>query len=314
MRITSEVLVTRTLDRLQTRLQAYERSQSQLATGRKILAPSDDPGGARRAMSLRASMSSRHQELRNIDDATGWLNNADTQLQSAMERTRRARDLTVEGATIKDPGARQALATELRAIADELVGIANTQHNGRPLFGGFSAGAAVTEVDGELVFDPPPGQADRVLRRVSDTEQVRVNVTAAEWLGAIDGPAADPADPVDPDAPVVDANLVALLRRLADDIAAGDQAAASTGLAAIDQASDRIGATLAEIGSAANRVESARQRAETASLTLRTELSNVEDIDVAQGVMEMQIQEIGYQATLQALSRALPPSLASFLG
>ena len=297
MRITSEVMVTRSLDRLQTRLAAYERSQSELATGKTILQPSDDPGGARRGMSLRAALRAREQELRNANDAMGWLNNADSQLQTGLDRVRRARDLAGDGATLKDPGSQQAIATELRAIADELVGVANTRHLGRPLFGGFSAGDALDTSTDPFTFDPPAGQADEVLRRVSDTEQVRVNVTAAEWMGA-DGP---------------DGDVVTFLRQLADKIEAGDQLGASTDIAGLDRAADRMATSLADIGSATNRVESAKSRAEDAKLNLRTELSNVEDVDVAAGLMELQVQEIGYQATLQALSKALPPSLAAFL-
>ena len=297
MRITSEVMVTRSLDRLQTRLEAYERSQSELATGKTILQPSDDPGGARRGMSLRAALRSREQELRNANDAMGWLNNADSQLQTGLDRVRRARDLAVDGSTLKDPGSQQAIATELRAIADELVGVANTKHLGRPLFGGFSAGDALDDSTTPPTFDPIAGQADEVLRRVSDTEQVRVNVTAAEWMGA--------------DSP--DGDVVSFLRALADKIEAGDQLGASADIAGLDRAADRMAASLADIGSATNRVESAQARAEDAKLNLRTELSNVEDVDVAAGLMELQVQEIGYQATLQALSKALPPSLAAFL-
>lgn len=306
MRITNQTMVTRSLDRLQTRLEAYERGQSELATGKRILQPSDDPGGARRAMTIRAGMRAREQELRNVNDAHGWLNQADSQLQTALERVRRARDLTVDGATVNDPAAQRTIATEIREIADELVGVANTQHQGRPLFGGYHDGVAIEQ---DLTADPPAlafnpdDDADRILRRVSDTEQVRINVTAAEWLGH-DQAAADAGTPSD---------LVTQLRQLADDIEAGDQEAASVGLATIDAGADRIATNLANIGAATNRVDSAQRRADDALLTMRTELSNVEDVDVAAGLMEMQVQEIGYQTTLQALGRALPPSLVSFL-
>ena len=301
MRITSQTMVTRSLDRLQSRLQAYERSQSELATGRKILRPSDDPGGARRAMSLRASMESRQQELRNASDAEGWLNNTDGQLQSGLSRLQRIRDLTVNAASPQDAGQRVAIASEVRAIAEELVGIANTRHMGRPLFGGFSADDAVSVQAGPPLvvgFDPPAGQADEVKRRISDTEQARVNVTAAEWLGATG---------------VEGEDLISFLHGLAEDIEAGDQEAVSGRLEGLDRARSTMSASLADIGAAGNRVASAKARAEDSLLTMRTELSNVQDVDVAQGMMELQIQEIGYQATLHALSQALPPSLVSFL-
>jgi flagellar hook-associated protein 3 FlgL len=48
-------------------------------------------------------------------------------------------------------------------------------------------------------------------------------------------------------------------------------------------------------------------------ITLKGELSKVEDIDMAAAIMELQTQEVAYQATLGALSRVLQPSLVDFL-
>src|SRR5690554_3724347 len=98
MRITSEAMVLRSVDRLQSRLSLYERAQTELASGRRILRPSDDPAGARRAMSINSSLQAREQELANIDDARGWLDMADSQLQSVTTRLARARELVTNGA------------------------------------------------------------------------------------------------------------------------------------------------------------------------------------------------------------------------
>jgi flagellar hook-associated protein 3 FlgL len=300
VRITSEVMVTRSLDRLHHRLRAYERSQSELATGRTILRPSDDPSGARRALSLRAAMRAREQEVRNATDARSWLDRADSELQSAMTRLARVRELAVAGSSSQAPGANHAIATEIRHIAEELTGIANSRHNGRPLFGGFAAGDALVVDHGPPVattFVPPSGQPEQVQRRVSDTEHVRVNVTAAEWLGA-HGP---------------DGDLISFLYALAADLEAGDTQAVSGRLPGLARASATIAGSLADLGAATNRVDSAQARAMDTLLTLRTELSNVEDVDIAAGIMELQVQQVAYEATLQALAKALPPSLVAFL-
>lgn len=293
MRITSEVMVTRSLDRLQGRLQAYERSQSELATGRRILSPSDDPAGSRRALSLNAALRTREQELANVDDARGWLNAADSQLQSVLNRLARARELTTRGASDSTPAERQAMALEIREIREEIVGIANTDHQGRPLFGGYSAGPAVEGAPGAWRFN---GGGDEVTRRVSDTELVRVNVTAEEWLGTAGA-----------------GDMLSVLAGIEQELATGDQAALSGRIGDLTAAADRVGGSLATIGAATNRVDSARDRAQAATLTLRTELSNVQDVDIAQGIMELQTQQVAYEATLQALAKALPPSLVSFL-
>ena len=297
MRITSETMVMRSLDRLHGRLEGYERAQSELATGRRILQPSDDPAGARRSLSLRASIRSREQHERNATDAAGWLATADSQLQTVSSRLQRIQELATRGANEIGAQERHALAAEVRQITAEIEGIANTEHVGRPLFGGFRDGDAVTKVAG--VWTASHDAGDEVLRRVSDSEQVRVNITAAEWLG-IDG---DPATE----------DTLTFLERLAHRVEVGTPQEVSSELAGLREASVRVTDGLSQLGAAMNRVDSARSRATESMLTLRTELSNVEDVDIAEGVMELQVQQVAYEATLQALGKALPPSLVAFL-
>ncbi|MEX2504214.1 MAG: hypothetical protein WD378_05145, partial [Egicoccus sp.] len=178
MRITSEAMVSRSLDRLHSRLTQYERAQTELATGRRILQPSDDPAGTRRAMSLRSSLHARERELQNVDDARGWLDTTDAQLQAVTTRLSRVRELVTQGASGQSDEALKALAIEVRQITEEVAGIANASHLERPLFGGFGAGEQVVERDGVWQFtsDRQNGTPDQVMRRVSDSEQVRINV------------------------------------------------------------------------------------------------------------------------------------------
>lgn len=295
MRITSEVMVTRSLERLRTRLSSYERSQTELAVGKRILVASDDPAGARRAASLRSSMQAREQELRNASDATGWLDTADSQLQAVLSRLGRVNELALRGASESTEAERRALALEVREITGEIIGIANTTHLGRPLFGGFGAGPAVSQApDGTWQAD---GTGDRVTRRVSDSEQVRVNVTAGEWLGF--------GSP--------DGDLITRLQRLTADLETGTSADVAGHLGGLERSREHVTDALGAIGAATNRVQSATARSNDLLLTLRAELSEVEDVDIAHGIMELQVQQVAYEATLQALGKALPPSLVAFL-
>lgn len=312
MRITSEAMVLRSVDRLQGRLGLYERAQTELASGRRILRPSDDPAGARRAMSLNSSLQAREQELANIDDARGWLDMADSQLQSVTTRLSRARELVTNGANSQSLESRQALAAEIRQITEEIAGIANAQHMERPLFGGFGSGEQVTKVAGEWRYpaDRTGGAPDQIMRRVSDSEQVRINVTAAEWLGTTDLDATE-ADGV---TPLKGPALLNLLEQIAADLDSGAPSGdISAHIGSIVSATKLVTDSLSQVGAATNRVESARARTMDLQLTLKTELSQVQDLDLAQGMMEMQVQQVAYEATLQALGKALPPSLVAFL-
>jgi hypothetical protein len=44
-----------------------------------------------------------------------------------------------------------------------------------------------------------------------------------------------------------------------------------------------------------------------------TGLAGVEDVDMAEAIMSLQVEEIAYRAMLQTMTRTLPPSLVSFL-
>ena len=312
MRITSEAMVMRSLDRLHSRLSQYENAQTELATGRRMQAPSDDPAGSRRVMSLRSSLQARERELANVDDARGWLDTADTQLQSVTTRLARIRDLATRGASHQDDNVRQALAEEVKQITEEVAGIANSTHLDRPLFGGYGSGNQVARNEVTGVWEFPDarqgGDPDKITRRVSDSEQVRINVTAAEWLGTEEaGTDADGNTIYEP-------RLLNQLDQLAKDLETNaDPATLTAHIGKISDAATLVTDNLSKIGAATNRVESARSRAVDLQITLRTELSSVEDIDLAQGMMEMQVQQVAYEATLQAIGKALPPSLVAFL-
>lgn len=294
MRITQGMLVDSQVARLQTRLERFERAQSQLGTGKSILKPSDDPSAANRGLVLRANLRAREQEARNGADARSWLDLADSKLQGATERLHRARDLTVAGASNQDPVSQRAMATEIATIREELVGIANARHAGRPLFTGFAEGAAVEKDAAGWQYR---GDGGEITRRVSEHDVVRVNVTAAEVFG-LDGAGGD---------------LFSLLDRIEDALRTGRQDVLTSELAALDVATERIGDQLSRIGAATNRVEAVLDRNRDEQLTVRGELAATEDVDVSSAVMELQTQEVAYQATLAALSRVLQPSLVDFL-
>lgn len=61
------------------------------------------------------------------------------------------------------------------------------------------------------------------------------------------------------------------------------------------------------------RTEAARNPSQRTTHSIRVERTEVGDADVAAAIMDLQVQEVAYQATLQAMARALPPSLAAFL-
>lgn len=298
VRVTQEGMVQNALLRVQERLGAMDRAGRQLSSGKSLELASQDVSGMNRALSLRSRIRAREQEARNGADGLTWLNIADSKLQTANERLRRVRELTVRAGSSIDATAREAIAREIETIRDDLVAVANTNVDGRPLFGGTSNATAV-------VTGPPwtyNGDTQPIQRRIGDAELVTINANGQELFGF------DPTIPPDPST-----NLFAKLDTLVTDIRAGNSVAVSATLADLDAAMQRTNKGLATIGAATNRIDTAMVRNQDEQMALKGELAKVEDVDLAEAIMNLQTQEVAYQATLGALSRVLQPSLMDFL-
>ena len=76
---------------------------------------------------------------------------------------------------------------------------------------------------------------------------------------------------------------------------------------------DRIQAQISDIGARYNRLEAASQAAADAELALKGSLSEVENTDLPKALVELQLQEVAYQAALASTARVVQPSLMDFL-
>lgn len=293
MRISSQLQIKAALDRLAGRQVGLEQARSQVASGRRINKPSDDITGTSRAMALKSGLRTREQEVRNADDGLLWINMADSKLQAVSDRLHRVRELAVAGATTTSALEGQAAADELAGIRAELVELANAKSRGRSLFAGHIAGDAVAKVGGVWTYT---GDSGEVNRRVAESELVAINVTADDVFGFNSG-----------------TDIFTVLDSLEAAFVAGDTVGADAGLAAIDGALDNVLSGLARLGAAANHLESAETRRNADVVTITSQLSQIEDIDLAEAIMELQLQEVGYQAALQSYQSQFQPSLVDFL-
>jgi flagellar hook-associated protein 3 FlgL len=116
------------------------RIQQQVASGRRILTPSDDPVGAARALVVSQAVDVVAQFATNQDNAKSALGIEDTQLMNASTLLGQIRDQAVKSLNgTLSASDRQSVATQLRASFDQLLGIANsTDGTGQYLFSGYS--------------------------------------------------------------------------------------------------------------------------------------------------------------------------------
>jgi len=109
----------------------------ELASGRKINSPSDDPVGSA-VLVQNHDLSARDDSfLKSAGNVTGVLQSADSALGSAVSALQRAISLGVEGGTgtLSDSD-RTALAGEVTGIRDQILSLANLSYDGRYVFAG----------------------------------------------------------------------------------------------------------------------------------------------------------------------------------
>jgi flagellin-like hook-associated protein FlgL len=292
MRITQRAVALTSLQGLNGNLDAVARLQQQLTSGRLINAPSDSPTGTNRAMQTRSEIAGVEQEARNISDGRAWLDQTDSTLQNMLNATRKVRDLTVQGLSTgsNSDASRAALATETASLREGLLTLANTNIQGRPLFGGVTPGIKAYDATGAYVgLAGPP-----VTRRISDTETIRVDLTGPEAFG----PAGN--------------DLFAVVNRIATDLVA-DPAALEGHLADLDVAMQGMYAAVADVGARAKRIEGVGLINSDRALTLESQLAETENIDLPNTIMRLQMQKVGYEAALAATAKAISPTLLDYL-
>jgi flagellar hook-associated protein 3 FlgL len=290
-RVTETSMTTRALGDLQRSLGRGQRLQSQISSGKQLSRPSDSPTGTVTSLQLRGEVRATQQYSRNADDGLGWLGTIQDKLGDASSQVLRVRDLTLQAMnTANTDQSREALAVEIDNIKATLIGSANTKYMDRPVFGGTTAGSVAYDGTGNY-----KGDAGQTTRTVGPNAKVRIETTGPEAFGT--GPT----------------QLFQVLTDISAAVRANSSTALDSGLNNLDSAHDLLKSTLSDVGARYNRVTQMKQSAQDHLLSVSSQLSDVEDVDLPKAIMELQIQQTSYQAALAATAKVIQPSLIDFL-
>jgi len=146
-RITQGMLYSRALSDVQSGLYRYSRLQQEVATGRRVNVPSDDPAAALRILPLRSDQRNLQQLEDNVSLARETLNIAAASLEDASSAMARVRELVTQASngTISE-GDRASIAAEVDQLLGQMAGIANSRRGDRYLFGGTENSAPPFEL------------------------------------------------------------------------------------------------------------------------------------------------------------------------
>ncbi len=138
MRISTTQFQQQSIDAMQNATSVLQHTQGQLATGKQMLTPSDNPDAASNVLELQQAITTSGQYQSNGDIATNRLNLEDSTLSNVNNVLMNIRDLALQanvpGQTTSD---HQAIAAQMRQDLEQLVSLGNTKDaNGEYLFAG----------------------------------------------------------------------------------------------------------------------------------------------------------------------------------
>lgn len=272
-------------------------AQNEIATGVKFDRSSQAPSDAATYLRNQRSLDRLGQLERNSSNARLWLDTTDTALRDGVSSLTRARTLGVQGATdTNSPEARSAIASNLRSVADEMLTLANTEVNGRPIFAGTADTTIAYDASGNYL-----GDGGQVLRAVTRTDKFSVAASGPIAFGTVNG-----ADPYN-------GTVFQVINQLADMVEAGDVDEIRAGIEALDTAMVRMQSETGRIGGLAARLDEIDARNLESQVTTQTQISDVRDVDMAEAILRLKSAESSYEATLSAAGRTLSRSLLDFL-
>lgn len=139
MRISTTALQQQAVNAILNQQTELARTQLQVASGQRIINPSDDPVGSQRILELEAALQRVDQYQDNADVVRMRLNIEENALAGAGDLLQRARELVVQASNdTQNTETRRLIATEIRQLSDALLDLANSQNGeGEFIFAGY---------------------------------------------------------------------------------------------------------------------------------------------------------------------------------
>lgn len=278
--------------------------QQQIATGRRMLSPSDDPVAAARALEIGQSKSINTQYADNRSQVKNSLALVDGALSGVTDLLQEIRSAVVsaDNPTFTD-SSRAVLATELTARFQSLLNLANaTDGTGNYLFSGFQSDTRpfVETATGANY----QGDAGQQLVQVDTSRRMAMSnsgqsvfqgggqdvfQTLKDLIGLLQTPVATPAAQA-----ALSGGLVA-------------------GLSDIDLAMTNISTVRASVGTRMQEIESLDNAGSSRDVQYDAALSDIQDLDYTKALTQLSLQQTALEAAQRSFVKTAGLSLFNYL-
>lgn len=301
MRVSTGMLHSTAVNELNRVWSRLQHLQSQIATGKRVSKPSDDPIAAAGVLRVRSQQRATEQYTRNLNEAREFATASDSALTRLVEVADRVQTIAVQAADASyGPEARAGLAAELDGLLEELIGLANTEYAGKRLFGGYQTReepfSVTTDEKGSIIGAEliERGSEGRLQRQVGDNVLLTINLTPTDLFGE-------------------DLALFEDIVALRDAALSGDSDQARSLVEPLAAGLDRLNLSQALVGGLISRIDGIEEWLGHLEVELEGTRSAYEDLDMAEAAMEYQKEQSILQAALSTTTNLMSMSLVNYL-
>jgi flagellar hook-associated protein 3 FlgL len=298
-RISTRMMTDRPVSAMLSQQSRLSDTQEQLSTGKRILAPSDDPAGAARVLDFNRAIATIDQYQNNAGRARSRLEQEESLLAGTENLLIRAKELALQGNNDSNgPQDRRAIAGEIRQLLDQAFGIANTRDsNGEYIFAGYQTGtqpfvrpdADTFEYQGDMGVRQLQISSDRRIADGNNGYELFVDIETTSGKR----------------------NMFETLNDLAATLESDQHV--DDYLSDLDSALDNVLSIHTTIGARINAIDEQSEVNADTRLALQKHRSEEEDLDYTEAIARFERQMMALQAAQQSYVKVNSLSLFNYL-
>ena len=307
MQISTNYLFDRASAQMSQLQNDLAKSQAQISAQKQVLNPSDAPDQAAAITRLKSVIGRNDNYSKALDTIQARLDTESTTLSSASDVLIRIKELAIQANNgTQGNTSRAAIATEMKGLRDQLLSLANsTDTTGNYIFSGSKVNTpAFAENSGVVTYQ---GDQTHMKVAVGDQRTIAINrpgSTAFVRVVRTEGGVSSGTG----------------FFQAIDDLITGVKAtdgsgsvAMQRGLTEMDALHQGVVLAQAQSGTDMKVVEQQRAVLDDTKLSLKTTLSNVEDLDMATAITQMQKQILSLEAAQSSFAKVSQLTLFNYI-
>jgi flagellar hook-associated protein 3 FlgL len=251
-------------------------------------------------LDLRASLADIAQIGRNIDTGQSWLSAGENALTQVEDLLAQAKTLAVEmSSATKSAAQRQNAAATVDGYLRQVASLANTQVNGRYIFGGTVTDTQSFTFDNETTptLVTYNGNNTAFAIRIGQNSDIEVGRDGADVFGTNWD----------------DDNIFKTLIDLKNNLQTNNVGGVQSAMNILDDNLNGVRTKIANTGSKILRLDVKQNIIDDMNINYTERKSKIEDADIAEAIMNLKAKELAYQAALSSSSKVMDLSLLNYL-